>query len=302
MFVREVVGAPATSFAADDPLDLAYWDAAPLNRGGAAKLRRRLRPIHIAEAISAKSGATPAARLRTYGYDNASRILWTKFNFLVAGKIIGSTMRTRFSSIRDVPGQRRRASEIHLGFEQAAGPGVPRRRKIELHPANRMKLRWPVSLFLLGLAWPCAIYIGSLRLSLYRIVLLAMVLPCFGILMSGKAGRIRTVDIAVLLFSVWCVLSLVVNHGIERSAQSLGIVFIETAGPYLLARCYVRDADAFYKVAQLLFGIVVFLLPFAIIEFVSGLNILHEMIATFCPTVSAGHAGPIGINTGTFGL
>ena len=105
----------------------------------------------------------------------------------------------------------------------------------------------------------------------------------------------KTVDIAVLLFSFWCVLSLVVNNGIERSAQSLGIVFIETAGPYLLARCYVRDADAFYKVAQQLFRIVVFLLPFAIIEFVSGLNILHEIIATFCPTVSAVMPGRLGL-------
>lgn len=196
-------------------------------------------------------------------------------------------MRTRFSAILE---QGRQASENRLGFRQTR-TGAPSQRKIGPHPANRMKLRWPVALFVFGLAWPCSFFIGSLRLSLYRIILLVMILPCLGRLISGKAGRIKAVDIVVLLFSFWCVLSLVVNNGIEASAQTSGIFLLETVGPYLLARCYVRDADAFYNLVQLLFGIVCFLLPFAIIEFVSGLNILHEI----CPL-------PFGVMAERYGL
>jgi hypothetical protein len=118
-----------------------------------------------------------------------------------------------------------------------------------------------------------------------------MILPSLGRLISGKAGRIRAVDIAILLFSFWCVLSLAVNNGIGPSAQTSGIILLETVGPYLLARCYVRDADAFHNMVQLLFGIVCFLLPFAIIEFVSGLNILHEI----CPL-------PFGVMAERYGL
>jgi len=56
-------------------------------------------------------------------------------------------------------------------------------------------------------------------------------------------------------------------------------------GPYLLARCYIRDADDFYNVIQLMFRIVVFLLlPFGILEFVSGQNISRDMFAMILPT------------------
>ncbi len=186
-------------------------------------------------------------------------------------------------SIRDVPGRVPNASRVGFGFK-ASGPAVPRQQKIESHRAKRKKIRWPVFLFLLALVVPWVIFIGPLRMSLYRIVLLVMVLPCLGMWMAGKAGRIRTADIALLLFSFWCMLSLIVIHGMALSVQTSGIVFIETLGPYLLARCYIRDADDFYNVIQLLFRIVVLLLPFAIFEFVSGQNISRELFAAIFPT------------------
>ena len=139
-------------------------------------------------------------------------------------------------------------------------------------------------------------------MSVYRIVLLVMVLPCLGMWMAGKAGRIRTADIALLLFWFWCTLSLIVIHGMALSVQPSGIVFIETLGPYLLARCYIRDADDFYNVIQLLFRIVVLLLPFAIFEFVSGQNISRELFAAILPTLSDTDAAAIGVNAGTVGF
>ena len=102
--------------------------------------------------------------------------------------------------------------------------------------------------------------------------------------MAGKAGRIRSADIALLLFWFWCALSLIVIHGLALSIQPAGIGFIETLGAYLLARCYIRDADDFHNAVQLLFRIVVFLLPFAIFELVTGQNILRELFAAILPT------------------
>ena len=195
-----------------------------------------------------------------------------------------------------------------------SGRGVPRTRaeckqnwfRIRTHPVLRCqanersdhvgpkerKLPWPVFLFLLALVVPWLIYIGPLRMSLYRIVLLVMILPCLGMWMTGKAGRIRTADIALLAFSFWCMLSFIVVNGMALSVQTIGINFIETLGPYLLARCYIRDADDFYNVFQLLFMIVVLLLPFAFFEFVSGQNISRELFAAIFPTFSYWPAPP----------
>src|SRR5262245_45580739 len=84
-----------------------------------------------------------------------------------------------------------------------SGSGASTRQVTEpLHTASKPS-SWPVFLFLLALVVPWVISVGPLRLSLYRFVLLAMVLPCLTSWMSGKAGRIRIADIALLLFSLW---------------------------------------------------------------------------------------------------
>ena len=157
-----------------------------------------------------------------------------------------------------------------------------RQNKIKSHPADSKKLPWPVLLFLIALLVPWAIFIGPVRLSVYRFVLLVMILPCLGMWIAGKAGRIRTVDIILLLFSFWCTLSLFVIHG-WISVQTSGIGFIETLGPYLLARCYIRDADDFYNLIQLQFRIVLFLLPFAIVEFITGHDIWRGLFEAIGP-------------------
>jgi O-antigen ligase len=154
---------------------------------------------------------------------------------------------------------------------------------------------WPVFLFLSTLVVPWIIFIGPLRMSPYRIVLLAMVLPCLGMWMIGKAGHKRTADIALLLFWFWSALSFIVNNGLALTVEPIGIGFIETVGAYMLARCYIRDADDFCNVIQLLFGIVVLLLPFAIFEFVSGQNISRELFATIFPTLSEAMPGRMGL-------
>src|SRR5262249_40946645 len=132
--------------------------------------------------------------------------------------------------------------------------------------------------------------------SVYRIVLLLMLLPCLVMWMAGKAGRIRIADIALLLYPIWATLSLSAIHGFELTVQSSGIIFIETLGPYLLARCYIRDADDLYNVVQLLFRIVVFvLLPFGILEFVSGQNVSRDLFAMILPTLTEAMPARLGL-------
>ena len=110
-----------------------------------------------------------------------------------------------------------------------------------------------------------------------------MVLPCLVMWMTGKAGRIRSADIALLLFWFWSALSNIVIHGLGSSIQSAGIGFIETIGAYLLARCYIRDADGFITpsdpIRDCLSSDAV-----AMLELVTGHNLLRELFAAILPT------------------
>ena len=100
-------------------------------------------------------------------------------------------------------------------------------------------------LFLVGLVIPWIIPVGPLNLSVYRIVLFVTLLPCLVMWASGKAGRIRAPDIGLFLYSGWAAITLVNAHGIAAAIEPGGILFIETMGAYLLARCYIRDAEDF---------------------------------------------------------
>lgn len=167
---------------------------------------------------------------------------------------------------------------------QASGLVLPGQRALVSRRAKRKGVHWPVALFLIAVVVPWVFYFGPLRMSAYRIVLLLMLLPCFAMWLSGKAGRMRIADFALLLYAAWAAVSLMVLHGFDVAFQSAGIVFIETLGPYMLARCYIRDADDLYNVVRLLFWIVVALLPLALIEFVSGQNVSRALFALILPT------------------
>lgn len=149
---------------------------------------------------------------------------------------------------------------------------------------RKKKLPRAALFFLLALIVPWIIKLGDVRLSLYRIVLLATLVPTLIMWASGKAGKIRTADIAILMYSVWCAVSLFAVHGPQAAAQPSAIAFIETTGAYFLARCYIRDADDFYNMSLLLFRIFAFALPFAIFEAVTYHNLILEAFSLVMPS------------------
>lgn len=132
---------------------------------------------------------------------------------------------------------------------------------------------------------PWTWHFGPLALSPYRLVLLTMVVPCLFFWITGRTGRIRSADVTLLLYCLWCSISLLVNHGYEASLQPAGILFVETAGAYLIARYYIRNADNFRDMIRLLFLIVVILLPFAVLEAVTRRNVLLEFCSLILPVL-----------------
>lgn len=133
-----------------------------------------------------------------------------------------------------------------------------------------------IALFLLSLVMPFFFFVGGLRLSAYRIVLLIMFLPAVVFWVSGRAGKIRTIDFLVLLIAIWPPIALLFNHGLADTWEFSGIYAIEALTPYLLARVLIRDMASFRAFVWFLAIIVAALLPFSIIESMTGRAILLE--------------------------
>src|SRR5690606_36984491 len=130
---------------------------------------------------------------------------------------------------------------------------------------------------------PWLFSIGPFSLSLYRTVLLVMVVPCMVKWISGKAGPIRLPDIAFILFVCWCAIAICVIHGFSYAVQPVGMMAIETLGSYFLGRCYIRSADDMRNAVRVLFLIVATLLPFVAIESITGHNVLKDAFGQVLP-------------------
>lgn len=142
---------------------------------------------------------------------------------------------------------------------------------------------WPITLLLISFLVPWLLDLGPITLPMYRIVLLALTVPCALLWVSGQAGRIRVADIALLLFCLWAAVCLwVANPG--STLEAGGSLFIETFGAYLIARCYIRTAEQFLHMIRLMFILVACLLPFAAFEAITGNNIARSLFTLILPT------------------
>jgi hypothetical protein len=158
----------------------------------------------------------------------------------------------------------------------------PARPRPAIAPKQGRGTRWPIYLFFLGLIIPIQIFAGPLRLTPYGIVLLCLIVPCTIMWISGRAGRVRAVDILMLLHALCVALAMLVVH---RTAEIpfAGRYIIETFGAYLVARCFIRSADDFVAVVRFYFILVMLLLPLAFFESVTGYNIVHALLGNSPP-------------------
>ncbi|WP_149759585.1 O-antigen ligase family protein [Neomesorhizobium albiziae] len=136
----------------------------------------------------------------------------------------------------------------------------------------------------MALQIPWIFSIGDLRLTPYRLVLLILLPTCLLRWMSGKVGKVRLTDVALFLFCGWCAVAMVAIHGLSDAIEPAGILFLETMGGFLVARCYIRDEASFRMMAKVLFLISVILLPFALHEALTGGKVLLNTFRLIMPT------------------
>lgn len=134
--------------------------------------------------------------------------------------------------------------------------------------------------FAIMLPTPVSLNLGGLRLSVYRVLLLVMIVPMLISLVSGQRGRIHIFDMLLFAHCGWALLALINWAGVGQGIESGGIYIVECAGSYLLGRLYIRSYSDFSAMAHAYVGIVVGTLLFTVPEALTSIHILHDGISS----------------------
>ncbi len=162
--------------------------------------------------------------------------------------------------------------------------------KMQAELAKRKIHVWP-ALFLISLVLPFVIQIGPLRLTVYRLLLIAVLFPALIAWISGKAGPKRPTDYFMILFTLWCQLALFVDDGFSVSVEPVGMLAIETLGAYFLARSYIRNQMQFRSMIKTFQIILIIILPFAALEAITHRALLLEICQSIFKTIPVVYDG-----------
>ncbi|PZQ94890.1 MAG: hypothetical protein DI533_21145 [Cereibacter sphaeroides] len=134
-------------------------------------------------------------------------------------------------------------------------------------------------LFVFSIPIPAYFFIGGTRLTFTRVLLLLLFIPLMIRLFTGKAGRIRAIDILMFLFSAWMAITLLYHEGMSRIPLA-GATVMEILGGYLVGRTLVRNATDYRLLLRCLLIVLLVLLPFAVLEFYTNKNLLRDLMAS----------------------
>jgi hypothetical protein len=138
-----------------------------------------------------------------------------------------------------------------------------------------------VALFLLAMMFPTSVSVnlGSLRLSLFRVVLIVTFLPMLWTLLSGRSIKPNIFDALILGHGAWALLALINWGGIGQGIESGGIYIVEAVGAYLVGRVYIRSLADFTAFAKLFVGSVAVMVLFTLPEALTSNNFLYNGFA-----------------------
>lgn len=124
---------------------------------------------------------------------------------------------------------------------------------------------------------PISVDLGSLHLTPSRTLFLVICPFLLINLLSGKYGKLNGVDGFVLTYMAWrTMIPFIHNPNVAlQYAGSNTLIFL---GGYLAARASVRSASDFRIAARLLGGFVIFAVPFAIVETITGRLIIPRFL------------------------
>lgn len=137
-----------------------------------------------------------------------------------------------------------------------------------------------LAIFFVSLMIPGNFQMAGFSLSPYRVVLILAFIPLALHWIRGRAGPIGPGDVAILLYCLWIWIALFANHGLAR-VHTAGIQFAEMFGGYLMGRTLIRSGADFARFVRYLLYALLFLLPFAVLEFLTGWSPLRTISQMF---------------------
>ena len=139
--------------------------------------------------------------------------------------------------------------------------------------SNRPTVALPVVLFVAAAILPVAFQMGTLHLTISRLILLVAILPLGLNLIRGRYGGIIFTDISFGLYVIWVSIALAVNNP-SAVVQNAGASGVEFLGAYLLGRAFIQDKDSFAALIKLLVGLIAICIPLVLVETLTGTSIL----------------------------
>lgn len=154
-----------------------------------------------------------------------------------------------------------------------------------MRSSNAVLPPWPVTTFIGTLLIPfsAGVHVGSLWITPHRLLLLVALVPTSLALLTGRGGRLRAIDILFLFHAGWMAVALAAVHGIATGAESGGILAVEAASSYLIAKVYIRESTSFLRTARLLVLATLILPLVTVPESLLGKRILLDLVGRSAP-------------------
>ncbi|MFV0491245.1 MAG: O-antigen ligase family protein [Pseudorhodobacter sp.] len=143
--------------------------------------------------------------------------------------------------------------------------------------ATSGKLPAVALIYLFCVVLPLGFNLGPLYMTTLRLLLMALVIPLFFSLLTGRYGRLYITDFLFVLHVIWMALALAATTPNQLVTQ-IGSVGVEFLGGYLVGRACIRSRSAFISLCKWLVILVFCLLPFSILETISGQPTIVEAL------------------------
>jgi O-antigen ligase len=148
-----------------------------------------------------------------------------------------------------------------------------------LSSARLAYLPLPVAALLIAMLVPGELdfFLGGLRLSCHRVVLLVFFPVIVLRILMGHGPSWRIFDTMFVGAFAYYALTMPFKVDLAQAVQSGGIIFVEGAGGYLMARMYVRNAQQFLATVKLLFLLALVAGALALSETISSQHVAHHI-------------------------
>lgn len=131
-------------------------------------------------------------------------------------------------------------------------------------------------LFFIVLLIPVNFDIAGLKLSPYRLYLLALFIPFVIRLLAGGAGRVTPVDVGMFGYAALMMVTLLYHHGMERLPYA-AMLAIEMFGSYVVGRILIRTVADYQQFIRCFLWTLLLLSPLALYELYSSRMPLAEL-------------------------